>query len=72
MTFNERTHYAKNYLEQVFNALTPKVKPLTEVFVTCTYDISETEFAEREINDPFVHQFIASIDAILKPFKVVL
>lgn len=59
----------QNYLEQVANAQTPKIKPLMEVFTTCTYDISETEFAEREINDPFVHQFIASIDSTLKPFK---
>ncbi len=41
------------------------------MFVPINYELSDLDFAEREINDPFVEQCIAGVDGILKPFKVV-
>lgn len=58
-------------MEQASVATFNKIKPYLDVFVPINYELSDLDFAEREINDPFVEQCIAGVDGILKPFKVV-
>ncbi|CAG0913418.1 unnamed protein product [Notodromas monacha] len=47
----------------------PRVRPWVEGFIGTNYNISDDEFSDYEANDPFVHEFIANLDALLMSFK---
>ncbi|CAH3042416.1 unnamed protein product [Pocillopora meandrina] len=53
-------------------AVIPRLKPLIDGFNSTSHNISEEEFAFYEVNDPFVQNFITSLDSILTSFKVPL
>jgi hypothetical protein len=70
-------------LEQISTQIFPKIKPFADSFAIINYELSgaslllveyslfvELDFAEREVNDPFVQQFITGVDSVLRPFKV--
>lgn len=40
------------------------------MFVQVNYTLEETEYAEYEINDPFVQKFITGLENLFGPFKV--
>jgi len=61
-----------NYLDQYSLAITNRLKPQLDIFTSLNYELSEMEFAEREINDPFVQHFIAAVDVLVQPYKSVL
>ncbi|PFX33324.1 Conserved oligomeric Golgi complex subunit 4 [Stylophora pistillata] len=50
-------------------AVIPRLKPLIDGFNSTSHNISEEEFAFYEVNDPFVQNFITSLDSILTSFK---
>ncbi|KAL6057907.1 Golgi transport complex subunit 4 [Balamuthia mandrillaris] len=56
-------------LEQVATTIFPSIRPLIELFQAVNYNLEETEYAEYEINDPFVQKFIAGLDNLFAPFK---
>jgi hypothetical protein len=56
-------------LEQVAQTITPSIRPLIEIFSAVNYQVTEAEYAEYEINDPFVHKFTSGLDALFSPFK---
>ncbi len=57
-------------MEQASTLIPPKLKPLIDTFTAAIYDMTELEFAEREVNNPFVQNFITGIDSVLSPYKV--
>jgi len=57
-------------IEQMANSVSVRTRTMLEPFTVVNYVLTEIDFAEKEINDTFVHQFIASIDSLLKPFKL--
>jgi len=62
----------QNYMEQASTHITAKIKPFLDVFTAISYELTDVDFAEREINDPFVEQFISGVDSVVKPYKVSL
>ncbi|CAH3192246.1 unnamed protein product [Porites evermanni] len=50
-------------------AVIPRLKPLIDGFNSTSHNISEEEFAFYEVNDPFVQNFITSLDSMLTSFK---
>ena len=51
---------------------TPSIRPLIDLFVQVNYTLEEAEYAEYEINDPFVQRFISGLETLFSPFKVSL
>jgi len=49
---------------------TPSIRPLIDLFVQVNYTLEEAEYAEYEINDPFVQRFISGLETLFSPFKV--
>lgn len=60
----------QTHMESVCAAVAQRVKPLLDPMTSVSYELTETEFAEREVNDPWVQQCVANMDAILAPYKV--
>ncbi|ELR19326.1 COG4 transport protein [Acanthamoeba castellanii str. Neff] len=59
-----------NNLEQVAQTITPSIRPLIEIFSAVNYQLNEAEYAEYEINDPFVYKITAGLDNLFAPFKM--
>eukprot|EP01116_Phalansterium_solitarium_P001645 TRINITY_DN1145_c1_g1_i1.p1 TRINITY_DN1145_c1_g1~~TRINITY_DN1145_c1_g1_i1.p1 ORF type:complete len:733 (-),score=336.79 TRINITY_DN1145_c1_g1_i1:79-2277(-) len=59
-------------LEQASSLSMPKLKVLLTPFAQVGYEISEVEFAEYELTDPFIQQFIAGFDGLISPLKTQL
>ena len=49
---------------------TPSIRPLIDLFAQVNYTLEEAEYAENEINDPFVQKFIGGLENLFSPFKV--
>lgn len=60
----------QTYLEYMVNLLAPKLKQLLDPLATISYELTETDFSDREINDPFIQNFLIQLDALLQPYKV--
>jgi len=56
-------------LEQVSNTITPKVRPLIEIYSSVNYELTEAEFSENSVNDTWVQKFVNGLESLLKPFK---
>ncbi|KAJ8303428.1 hypothetical protein KUTeg_019824 [Tegillarca granosa] len=52
------------------SAIKPRIKPLTDAFLSASHNLSEEEFSNYEANDPWVENFIMQIDAMLASFKL--
>ena len=46
------------------------MKVVLDQFGLLSYELTELDFSDREVNDPFVQLFIANIDSLLITFKV--
>jgi len=62
----------QNFLQQVSLSLTGKLKSQIDSYAFITYELSEIDFSDREINDPFVQNFILVLDTVFQPYKVSL
>ncbi|OWF48034.1 conserved oligomeric Golgi complex subunit 4-like [Mizuhopecten yessoensis] len=51
------------------SAIKPRIKPLTDSFLSTGHTISEEDFSNYEANDPWVQNFIMEIDNTLGTFK---
>jgi hypothetical protein len=60
----------QGFLDQIANSLIPKLRPALDTFATLTYELSEVDFSDREVNDPFIQQFIHLLESSLLPYKV--
>ena len=52
------------------SAIKPRIKPLVDMFLSMSHNISEEEFSNYEANDPFVQEFIMNLEQLLNEFKV--
>ncbi|CAG9532049.1 unnamed protein product [Cercopithifilaria johnstoni] len=50
----------------------PKLKPVMELYLSVTHTPSESEFADFEAEDPFMDNFIATLDRQLAAFEPLL
>ncbi|MBN3311009.1 COG4 protein, partial [Amia calva] len=53
-------------------AIKPQVKPWISSFLSISHNIEEEEFNEYEANDPWVQQFIVSLEQLMAEFKASL
>ncbi|VDK88334.1 unnamed protein product [Litomosoides sigmodontis] len=53
-------------------AFRPKLKPVMELYLSTTHTPSESEFADFEAEDPFMDNFIATLDRQLAAFEPLL
>ncbi|XP_076448808.1 conserved oligomeric Golgi complex subunit 4-like [Babylonia areolata] len=51
------------------SAIRPRIKPLTDSFLSTNHNISEEEFSNYEANDPWVQGSIVTLDTMLSTFK---
>ncbi|CAD5213158.1 unnamed protein product [Bursaphelenchus okinawaensis] len=56
----------------VDSAFKPKLKSNADAYLNFNHEISDDEFAEFEVNDPFMANFIAQSDKLIAPFEKVL
>uniref|UniRef100_A0A158R5M8 Conserved oligomeric Golgi complex subunit 4 n=1 Tax=Syphacia muris TaxID=451379 RepID=A0A158R5M8_9BILA len=64
---------ANNGVEKLCTAaFRPKLKTEAELYLDINHTLSETEFAEFEAVEPFVDNFIASLDKLLASFEPLL
>lgn len=54
------------------SAIKPRIKPLTDAFLSTSHNISEDDFSNYEANDPWVQNYILQIDNMLATFKSAL
>jgi len=57
-------------MEQQATKWITKISSSLEKFGDVTYILTEQEYSQAEINDPFALQFIADLDSALAPTKV--
>ncbi|VDK85759.1 unnamed protein product, partial [Onchocerca ochengi] len=53
-------------------AFRPKLKPIMELYLSITHTPSESEFCDFEAEDPFMNNFIATLDRQLAAFEPLL
>ncbi|XP_055955306.1 conserved oligomeric Golgi complex subunit 4 [Patella vulgata] len=51
------------------SAVKPRIKPLVDTFLATGHNLTEEEFSNFEANDPWLQNFIANLDNMLKTFK---
>ncbi|BFZ13048.1 hypothetical protein BsWGS_16086 [Bradybaena similaris] len=51
------------------SAVKPRIKPLVDAFLSTSHNITEEDFFNYEANDPWVQNFIVSLDSTLTTFK---
>ncbi|KAK9130037.1 hypothetical protein Sjap_010524 [Stephania japonica] len=49
-------------MEQLVATVTPRVRPVLDSVATISYELSETEYAENEVNDPWVQKLLHSVE----------
>ncbi|XP_071496788.1 conserved oligomeric Golgi complex subunit 4-like [Diadema antillarum] len=54
------------------SAIKPRIKPMVDMFLSTSHNITEDEFSVYEANDPFVQEFIMNLELLLKEFKDLL
>ncbi|XP_053401877.1 conserved oligomeric Golgi complex subunit 4-like [Mercenaria mercenaria] len=64
----------KDVVEFGFTQLTtavikPRLKPQIDIFLSTTHNMSDDEYTNFEANDPWVQNFIVSLDSMLGNFK---
>lgn len=65
-------HVLTEAMDNVSSAVQPRLKPLTDVLSSVSYELTETQYAENETNDPFVKGFVAGINLLVVPFRSLL
>lgn len=49
-------------LEQLANSLTPKLRPILDSVGTISYELTEAQYAENEVNNPWVQKLLHAVD----------
>ncbi|KAI8025633.1 Conserved oligomeric Golgi complex subunit 4 [Camellia lanceoleosa] len=49
-------------IEQLVATVTPRIRPLLDSVATISYDLSEAEYADNEVNDPCVQRLLHSVE----------
>ncbi|KAL5021531.1 hypothetical protein ScPMuIL_000686 [Solemya velum] len=51
------------------SAIKPRIKPQIDIFLSISHNLLEEDFSNFEANDPWVQNFIVSLDTMLSSFK---
>ncbi|XP_043706360.1 conserved oligomeric Golgi complex subunit 4-like [Telopea speciosissima] len=49
-------------MEQLVASVTPRIRPVLDNVATISYELSEAEYAENEVNDPWVHRLLHAVE----------
>ncbi|KAL6553066.1 Golgi transport complex subunit 4 [Orobanche gracilis] len=49
-------------MEQLVAGLTPRIRPVLDSVATISYEISEAEYADNEVNDPWVQRLLHAVE----------
>ncbi|XP_043721623.1 conserved oligomeric Golgi complex subunit 4-like [Telopea speciosissima] len=49
-------------MEQLVATVTPRIRPVLDTVATISYELSEAEYAENEVNDPWVHNLLHAVE----------
>ncbi|VFQ76094.1 unnamed protein product [Cuscuta campestris] len=50
-------------MEQLVATVTPRIRPLLDSVATISYELSEAEYAENEVNDPWVQRLLHAAES---------
>lgn len=49
-------------LEQLVASVTPRIRPVLDTVATISYELSESEYADNEVNDPWVQRLLHAVE----------
>ncbi|XP_026438096.1 conserved oligomeric Golgi complex subunit 4-like [Papaver somniferum] len=49
-------------MEQLISTVTPRIRPVLDIVGTVSYELSEAEYAENEVNDPWVQKLLHAVE----------
>ncbi|GAV75387.1 COG4 domain-containing protein [Cephalotus follicularis] len=49
-------------LEQLVATVTPRIRPVLDAVATISYELSEAEYADNEVNDPWVQRLLGAVE----------
>ncbi|KAI3920503.1 hypothetical protein MKX01_000842 [Papaver californicum] len=49
-------------MEQLVSTVTPRIRPVLDIVGTVSYELSEAEYAENEVNDPWVQKLLHAVE----------
>ncbi|KAL8144533.1 hypothetical protein V2J09_017565 [Rumex salicifolius] len=49
-------------LEQLVSTVTPRIRPVLDTVASISYELSEAEYAENEVNDPWVQRLLHAVE----------
>ncbi|KAL6982165.1 Golgi transport complex subunit 4 [Sarracenia purpurea var. burkii] len=50
-------------MEQLVATVTPRIRPVLDTVATISYELSEAEYADNEISDPWVQRLLLSVES---------
>ncbi|KAL3534739.1 hypothetical protein ACH5RR_003200 [Cinchona calisaya] len=50
-------------MEQLVATVAPRIRPVLDSVATISYELSEAEYADNEVNDPWVQRLLHAVDA---------
>lgn len=59
---NRYRHIGNQGLEQLANSIVPRLRNLLDVVGTVSYELTEAQYAENEVNDPWVQKLLHAVD----------
>ncbi|CAI9117125.1 OLC1v1018466C1 [Oldenlandia corymbosa var. corymbosa] len=51
------------WMEQLLAAVAPRIRPVLDNVATISYELSEAEYADNEVNDPWVQRLLHAVEA---------
>eukprot|EP00741_Cyanophora_paradoxa_P023367 tig00000254_g22573.t1 len=66
------TKLAQEGMSELCGQVTSRMRPLLDGFNLVRYTVDEAQFSDYEVNDPWVHAFIAGLDPLLRPMQASL
>ena len=49
-------------MEQLVATVTPRIRPVLDSVATISYELSESEYADNEVNDPWVQRILHAVE----------
>ncbi|XP_074268881.1 conserved oligomeric Golgi complex subunit 4 [Silene latifolia] len=49
-------------MEQLVATVTPRIRPILDTVATISYELSEAEYADNEVNDPWVQRLLHAVE----------
>lgn len=53
-------------MEQLVATVTPRIRPLLDSVATISYELSEAEYADNEVNDPWVQRLLHAVETNIR------